>query len=407
MNNNKCIFIKEYEEPNKKYNIFSFSLFYIKKYLRFYLKKDVDISIKRQNQFMYNLTLNIQNLDKNFFGNDWYIRIFYDKSLFKFKIGERIPWLEFINYHKKNKKIQFVRFNCSDFKNKNNKEIHINLFGTLPRIYPIFEENNLLETIVIFDADNFITNDFFKEILLFKKTDYDYIAFCSKYSNSYYKYEDIINNDNCYFNFSMISFKKKLPHNLWNNILHELKYFEDKEFYKLIDKLNSNYRLLMKDKEYIKYKDFGYGIDEIILNYYIKNYLNNNNYKLKKIRFRPNIISILTMIITYMTYNLTENKKIITNKILKNILKKNYTDNLEEDLEKLYNLYSKNISIESKYKDLLPYINLLRNNYDLIEKLNVPKTILLFIKNINKDDYSVKNKIENKYIFTFNLPFYL
>jgi hypothetical protein len=163
----------------------------------------------------------------------------------------------------------------------------------------------------------------------------------------------------------------------------------------------------MKDKEYIKFKDFGYGIDEIILNHYIKKYLDNNNYKLRKIRFRPNIIPILTMIMTYMTYNINDNKKKITNEILRNILKDNYTDNLEENLANLYNLFSKNTTFDSKYEEVLPYILLLRNNYDLIEKLKVPKTILSFIKEANYDDYNEKNKIFNKYMFTFNLPFYL
>jgi hypothetical protein len=128
----------------------------MKKYLRFYSSKARDISITRQKQFLYNLTLNIQNLERGFFGNNWYIRIFYDQSLFKFKIGKRVPWLEFIKFHKKNKRVQFVKFECNLFKNKTNKNFHLNLFGTLPRLYPIFEKNDLLDTIVIFDADNFI-----------------------------------------------------------------------------------------------------------------------------------------------------------------------------------------------------------------------------------------------------------
>jgi hypothetical protein len=73
-----CLFTKEYEEPIEKYNIFSFSIFYMKKYLRFYSGKAHDISVNRQKQFLYNLTLNIQNLERDFFGNNWYIRIFYD-----------------------------------------------------------------------------------------------------------------------------------------------------------------------------------------------------------------------------------------------------------------------------------------------------------------------------------------
>ena len=38
-----CLFTKEYDEPTEKYNIFSFSVFYMKKYLRFYSSKAHDI----------------------------------------------------------------------------------------------------------------------------------------------------------------------------------------------------------------------------------------------------------------------------------------------------------------------------------------------------------------------------
>jgi hypothetical protein len=172
-----------------------------------------------------------------------------------------------------------------------NKNFHLNLFGTLPRLYPIFEKNDLLDTIVIFDADNFITKDFFYEIILFKKSHYDYNSFCSKYNVSYYKNEKSINNDKCYLSCGMISFKKKLPMKLWNFILYQIKYFEDKIFYNLISKLNKEYNKIMKNQDYIKWKDLGYGIDEIVLNHYIKKFMEKNNYKLRVVRFKPNIVA--------------------------------------------------------------------------------------------------------------------
>lgn len=400
-----CLFTKEYDEPTEKYNIFSFSVFYMKKYLRFYSSKAHDISVTRQKQFLYNLTLNIQNLERGFFGNNWYIRIFYDQSLFKFKIGKRVPWLEFIKFHKKNKRVQFVKFECNLFKNKTNKNFHLNLFGTLPRLYPIFEKNDLLDTIVIFDADNFITKDFFYEIYLFKKSHYDYNSFCSKYNVSYYKNENSINKDKCYLSCGMVSFKKKLPMKLWNFILYQIKYFEDKIFYNLISKLNKEYYKIMKNQDYIKWKDLGYGIDEIVLNHYIKKFMDKNNYKLRVVRFKPNIVAIISMIITYMKYNIKNNNEILVKKILKNILKKDYKNNMEKDLNEFYNLFSQNTTYNSSYEELLPYIEILRTNYDLIEELGVLKSVLLYIKNIEKNNYE-SSKTFDKYMFSYSLPFY-
>ena len=109
-----CTFIKEYKEPINKYNIFSYSLFYISKYIHFYK----DFSSEQQKKFLYNLTLNIQNLERGFFGNNWYIRIFYDKNLFKFKIGTKKPWYEFITKYKNCDRVQFIEFKCIQFENK-------------------------------------------------------------------------------------------------------------------------------------------------------------------------------------------------------------------------------------------------------------------------------------------------
>jgi hypothetical protein len=287
-----------------------------------------------------------------------------------------------------------------------NKNFHLNLFGTLPRLYPIFEKNDLLDTIVVFDADNFITKNFFYEILLFKKSHYDYNCFCTKYNISYYKNENYNNKDQCYLSCGLVSFKKKLPIKLWNYILYQIKYFEDKTFYNLISKLNKEYNKIMKDQNYIKWKDLGYGIDEIVLNHYIKRYMDKNNYKLRVVRLKPNIVLIVSMIITFMKYNIKNNKEILVKKILKNILKKDYTNNIEEDLNKFYYLFSENTNIDSSYEEVLPYIEILRSNYDLIKELGVLKTILLYIKNIQKSNYE-EIKTFNKYVFSYNLPFYL
>ena len=204
----------------------------------------------------------------------------------------------------------------------------------------------------------------------------------------------------------MVSFKKKLPIKLWNYILYQIKYFEDKVFYNLISKLNKEYHKLMKNTDYIKWKDLGYGIDEIVLNHYIKKYMNKNNYKLRVVRFKPHIVGIVTMIINYMKYNIKNNKEILVKRILENILKKDYTNNIEEDLNKFYNLFSYNTTFDSSYDELLPYINILKNNYNLIKELGISKSALLYIKNIEKNNYE-SSKTFDKYMVSYNLPFYL
>lgn len=404
--NNLCVFKKEYEEPKEKYNLFSFSVFYMSKYIRHYKNYSKDISIQRQKEFLYNLTLNIQNLEQGFFGDNWYIRIYYDKSLFKFKVGKRLPWSEFINKYKNHKKIQFVEFVCSKFLNSNIKDIHINLFGTLTRLYPIFEENSNTKTIVIFDADNIITKDYFDEICLFEKSKYDYNSFCSNYEYSYYKNNNSNNIDNCYLRCGMISTKVKLPYSLWNYILHQIKYFNNSNFSKLINKLFHFHTNLMPEKHIKTYKDFEYGMDEIVLNYYFKKFMNEHKYKLRVVRYKPMIIPMINTIIAFMKYSVKKGNQIIVQTILKNILKDKYSNDLEKDYQEFNQLFYKNITFNSSFNQVEPYVKLLKDNFELFKELNLPNTILMFINNISNNNYKNAKNFD-KFFYSYKCPQYL
>lgn len=425
----KCNFKNEYIEPSNKYNIFSFSVFYMTKYMRFYKNYSKDITQKRQNEFLYNLTLNIQNLERGYFGDNWYIRIFYDKSLFKYKVGNQKPWVEFITKYKTNKFVQFVQFRCEQFIDKKIHDSHINLFGTLSRLYPIFKKNDLLETIAVFDADNIITKDYFDEIIKFKHSKYDYNSFCSKYEFSYYKNNNAIDKDNCYIRCGMLSVNKKLPEELWNYILYQTKTFKDIEFSNLVNKLFNYHTKLMPEKKIKTYNDFEYGMDEIILNHYIKKFFERANYKMRVVRYKPMIMSIINTIIVYIEYyyNLawktkshhamldservtvmkeSGEKKIIINKFLKNILKDKYTGNLKKDLNSLNIIYYTKINFTSSYIQIKPYIDNLKNEIHLLKELNLPNVVLNYILNVNSTDYDNVKGFDS-YFFSYSVPPYL
>lgn len=400
-----CQFVKQYIEPTTKYNIFSFSVFYPTKYIRHFTGYTKDISIQRQNQFLYNLTLNIQNIERGFFGKDWYIRIYYDKSLFQFILKNKKPWLEFMEKYKKNKYVQLVEFKCSQFANKSVNSSHINLFGTIPRLYPLFEKNDLLETVVLFDADNMITKDYFDEIIKFKKSKYDYNSFCSPYEFSYYKNNNAINADNCYLRCGMLSVNKKLPSQLWNYILYQLKTFEDKHFSNLIDKLFEYHSQLMPEKKIKTYKEFEYGIDEILLNYYFKKFFIENNFKMRVVRYRPHILIIVNTIITYLKSYYSKDKTLVQT-FYKNVLKEKYKNNVTTDSDSFNKLFYLNLNLDSEYEDVKKYNDILKNELKLLEKINLPKVIICFIKNLSKDDYNKINSF-NDYFYSYNTPKYV
>lgn len=408
MNNNynkyKCNFIKQYKEPVEKYNIFSFSIFYMKKYTRHYKDFSKNISIKRQNQFLYNLILNINNLENGFFGNNWYFRIYYDKSLFEFNIGNKYPWKDFYNTYKNNRLIQFVQFRCDHFINSKS-DSHINLFGTFARLHPIFEKNDLLETVCVFDADNFITKKYFDEIMIFKKSNFDYNSFCSSYETSYYKNNNRKDPDNCYIRCGMLAVNKKLPENLWNFILYQLKTYQDKEFEKLIEKLFIYHSKLLPDKKIKTYKEFEYGMDEIILNYYIKQFFIDNKFKMRVVRYKPMLMAIINTIIAHLNSNYKQNKLIIDN-FLKNMLKNKFTNNIKTDLNNFNLMFYEKINVKYVYNDVKDILLELRNNFNIIKNLDFPSVVRYFIDNFSSNDF---NELEpfNSFFISINKPFFI
>ena len=400
------MFKKEYDEPKEKYNIFSVCVFYMSKYIRFFKNFSKDITEKRQLQFLYNLTLNIQNVEQGFFGDNWYIRIFYDKSLFLFRSGNTKPWVDFISMYKNHPKVQFVEFKSTEFLNKHIPECHLNLFPTMMRLYPIFEKNPLLNVISVCDADNVITKGLFDELILFEKSSYDYQSLCSSYEFSYYKNNSANNADNCYIRCGMLAVKKKLPEILWFYVLYQMKEVADEDYDSLLKKLYNYHYELFPEKKIKSYKEFEYGIDEIVLNFYFKKFFNEAGFKMRVVRYRPILMPIINTIIGYMEYNVRKGKKKLVQKILKNILNNDYKNNLKQDLNAFNQLFYKNTSLESDYDELEHYFILLKKELGLFEKLGLPKSIIKFLREVGPSDYEGVRTFSSL-LYSYNFPNYM
>lgn len=144
---NLCQYHKKYIEPNKKYNVVSTVLFII--------EKSYKDPIKR-----YILGLDqIVNSFRDYFDDSYYLRIYYDKTLYtpthpdkevesfiKNNVTKLLDKWNHIDY------VQLVEFECSSFKIGLQ---HKGLFGTLIRFYPLFdfEDNVNIDTCVTTDVD--------------------------------------------------------------------------------------------------------------------------------------------------------------------------------------------------------------------------------------------------------------
>jgi hypothetical protein len=145
----------------------------------------------------------------------------------------------------------------------------------------------------------------------------------------------------------------------------------------------------MPEKKIKSYKDFEYGMDEIVLNYYIKKYMDTHNYKLRMVPYKPLVLPLINTITTYLKYNSSSavKQKDVVTTLLKNILKEDYKGKLENDLDAFNKLYYNNIKLNSSYDEIIPYIEILKNNFELLKKLNLPNTITYFIKNIGRKNF--------------------
>lgn len=398
-----CEFKENFERPNGKYTLVSFSIFYSPNYMRHFYKGEAkNITVRRQLQFLYNLTLNITNLDNGFIPKDWYYRIYYDRSLFTFFHNGKKPWEEFFHAYKNHPRVQLVEFKCPDF--MVDQDHHINLFGTITRLRPIFEVDDDLELIIVFDADNFITRDYVEEIERFKKSSYDYNTFCSRFELSFYKHERA---EDCYLRTGMISTKVKLKPYMWDFILYQVKIFSDENFTKILENLQKSWEALNPEKKIKSYKDFEYGMDEIILNHYVRKMFSMGDYKLRKVRYRPFTSALFSMLSLYLRYDYKDpkNREKIDSLLIPYLQDDFKPGKIQENLDQLTEIVRQNIRPTSSYEEIYPYIKPIRDRIDVLKSLWMSKTVVAFFEEVNEQDYDARPF--DDFFVSIDLPIYL
>jgi hypothetical protein len=383
-----CYFSENFKQPDKEYIIVSYSLFYIPQYLRHYYKKESeDISVKRQFEFATNLSQNINNIETGFLPKNWYIRIHYDDSIFQFKRKGKYIWKTFYQQYKRHPRVQWVKFNCPDFKTGN--KFHKNLFGTLPRLYPLFKNEKNVKMVLLCDADNILTKGFVDEVCAFEKDEnVGILKFCSRFEISFYQQNSW---NQCFLRMGTFASKIKFPLVYWDFILHQAKTFQDKTFQKLLDNLQRQWSNVFPDKPIRSYKEFEYGMDEIILNHYIVPLFEKRKIKSKIVRFQTNTKAIFNTLIAYFKFNYNDPKKrLILEKILKNTLLDKYIDNFEKNIDSMQKLMKEKIKKQQMYEDVSIIIKLFQSQLISLKSLTLPETLVKFFEEVSSEDYEAK-----------------
>jgi hypothetical protein len=327
---NTCIFENYPTKPNKE-GVLCFSLFF----REFSKKKYI---------YLDHLNQTVEKLDSTFPG--WKIRIFYDDSVDNDK-----KYTNFITQCKSNKNVQLVKFYCDAYRNPNGKG-HLNLFGTITRFYSLFD--GLDETVLIRDTDIIITKTDYDITQKFIKSDYDLHIYAHSYKivRQYYydnKYPE-------HMVASLLSSKIKFPIKYWNEMLN-WDTSNDEEIKKIVSKLSTDRK--------VNYHKFEYGMDEILLNYYLKKILKTYNYSMLVtycIADMPySVYCYLKMILNNFKQINNDHKKMELLKLFIQKVSKNSidTDNLYNATYKLMNEIFKNINTFTIHKSELDILKLI------------------------------------------------
>jgi len=295
------------------------------------------------------------------------IRLFIDNSIYK---DENI-----MKILKKMHKLEIVVYECPELLLKNNSNYHEGLFGTLIRFFPMFDfPNNDAKNIFITDIDdiafktvlenihNMVKNRKIKNIYLIK------IGNISK--NIKYKYNPYKNIITPYcVAQSFVSFLR-INYNVMIDFVNNVKKSNEiySYYYEMIKNNNFNNELM---KKYNGTTNFIYGIDEYFVNKTLTEYLIDNKLPFAT-GMKFEIISPLYYILSKDIYKTHEQIKLL-NKFIENILK----------FIKIN--YSKNISLENKYK-LINNSTYKDSNSESYIKIN-EYIYKEFIKYYKKDEY--------------------
>jgi hypothetical protein len=345
----KCKWTKQFEEPQEKYVCLSACLFYKEKYIKVSKNlKTYDASKTKVLSFIKNLLTVFQYLVDGTYPSNFYLRLYYDKSIFK-----NSYYREIYEKMKKHPKVQWIEYRCEKF--LSNEDTHIDLFGTFTRFYTIFDnESPNMEYCIVIDVDNYLNKQFFEIFQNFQKSNYlvkavnriNQISFHSNDFQNTFEYFDFI-----YLVANMIMVRKHPIFDIqyWNQYFDHM--FEQQDLvyvYNYIDfkRYAMNGVLGKKQLEPQSYYSFNYGADEIWINFVIKKILINHQAKDK-----------LDCYLTH-DYQLKFMKE-----RLQDCLEYNSIVNKEE-----YKLFIKHCSFLTKknHQNLIQYMNSIQQNKEII-----------------------------------------
>jgi hypothetical protein len=367
-----------YKDEPKNYHLLSTCLFIKEKYIKTTYGKVEDVSEKRQKSFINAIEQYAILYNKGYWNDKTRLRIYFDKSL---DINEN--WSIVLNKYMKHPFFQWIRYDIPSKKDPNNNNYHIGLIGTLIRFHPLFVKNSSIRLISIIDLDIVYTSKWREEIDKFSKSKYDMQCFSNMFSIPFYgSLIDGITEEKphgYWISAGLLTSKVILPYTIWNNLLDYVRSRRIMNKLRYLDAL----KIALYNNNMDKFmEDFEYGLDEILLNDIIGDYINKNEIKLyvTEVLSKPDVNFIRDKMKIYMKWNAIKTTRMIN--LYKAMGIKTYEDLVKE--------------MDNK-KTIKEFIKMFKNRdiLDIMEKLQIDKRIIYIIKNYDENKFNKYNNIKD------------
>jgi hypothetical protein len=368
-----------YKDEPKNYHLLSTCLFIKEKYIKTTYGKVQDVSEKRQKSFINAIEQYAILYNKGYWNDKTRLRIYFDKSL---DINEN--WSIVLNKYMKHPFFQWIRYDIPSKKDPDNNNYHIGLIGTLIRFHPLFIKNPSINLISIIDLDAIYTEKWLNEMDKFRKSKYDVYCISTMFSIPLYGIimEGITDEkpEGYWIPAGLFASKVILPYNKWQNLLEYIKSRDILNKLRYLDAL----KVAIYDNKIDKYmEDFEYGLDEVVLNSIINEYIKLGKIKImvKNSIANKSIDFLRDRIKIYLKWNALKTRKII------NLYKAFKVKSYEELIKKL-----------DEKNNVVEFIKMFKNK-EIIEQLNnlqIDKRIIYIMENFNQDEY---NKYDNTNLY--------
>ncbi len=281
-----------------------------------YRKGVIDVSHHRQRQMMSTIRMYKEMFrEVPWFREYVIVRMYYDDSLFMYKDATgSCPWESIIEELRGHPGFQMVRYDCFSTVSSmadvyKGRAIHRGLLGTMVRFHAACDQEfePRASCVCLVDMDSLYTAEWWKEHINFFRHDEPkkhVLTFTSVSEIALHGYvpPEHWRASGPFMKAGLTSFRTRLPANAWESIPSRLE--EMRPLFRYMDVV----RLILYGPESNNersYEDFGYGFDEALLNFIVRDYWGEEHILISQVKRNDTSVlidSVLSKLLGFLVW---------------------------------------------------------------------------------------------------------